>query len=177
MKPPERFETEGLILRKPRPEDASAMFTGWAQDADVTRYLTWRPHKSIEQSHEIIKLCLKLWEGEGDHPYMLILKEKDHPIGMLALHSDGFKVALGYVLAKTYWDKGYMTEATREMTKWLLKQPDVFRVFATCDVENLASARVMEKAGMNREGLLRRYIIHPNVSDEPRDCYMYAIVK
>ena len=153
------------------------MFTGWAQDLEVTRYLTWHPHKSIEESHEIIKLCLKLWEGEDDHPYMLTLKENDHPIGMIALHPDGFKVALGYVLAKRYWGKGYMTEATREMTKWLLKQPDVFRVFATCDVENLASARVMEKAGMTREGLLRRYIIHPNISDEPRDCYMYAIVR
>ena len=177
MKPPERFETERLILRKPRPEDANAMFAGWAQDTDVTRYLTWRPHKSIEESHEIIKLCLKLWEGEDDHPYMLTLKENDHPIGMLALHPDGFKVALGYVLAKSYWGKGYMTEAAREMANWLLKQPDVFRVFATCDVENLASARVMEKAVMTREGLLRRYIIHPNVSDEPRDCYMYAIVR
>ena len=177
MKPPERFETERLILRKPRPEDANAMFAGWAQDTDVTRYLTWRPHKSIEESHEIIKLCLKLWEGEDDHPYMLTLKENDHLIGMLALHPDGFKVALGYVLAKPYWGKGYMTEAAREITKWLFEQPDVFRVFATCDVENLASARVMEKAGMAREGLLRRYIIHPNVSDEPRDCYMYAIVR
>ena len=141
MKPPEHIETGRLILRKPRPEDANAMFAGWAQDTEVTRYLTRRPHKSIEESHKIIKLCLKLWEGEGDHPYMLTLKENDHPIGMLALH------------------------------------PDVFCEFATCDVENLASARVVEKAGMTREGLLRRYIIHPNISGEQRDCYLYAIVK
>jgi ribosomal-protein-alanine N-acetyltransferase len=63
------------------------------------------------------------------------------------------------------------------MTNWLLKQPDIYRVFATCDVENPASARVMEKVGMQCEGILRKYIVHPNISNGPRDSYMYAIVK
>jgi len=44
-------------------------------------------------------------------------------------------------------------------------------------VENLASARVLEKAGMHREGMLRRWSVHPNVSPEPRDCLCYAIVR
>ena len=177
MKPPEHIETERLILRKPRPEDANAMFTGWAQDAEVTRYLTWRPHKSIEESHEIIKRCLQLWDGEEDHPYMLTLKERDHPIGMLALHPDGFKIALGYVLAKPHWGRGYMTEASLAAIDLAFRQKGIYRVFATTDVENIGSQRVLEKAGMTREGLLRRYIMHPNVSDEPRDCYMFAVVK
>jgi ribosomal-protein-alanine N-acetyltransferase len=177
MKPPEHIETERLLLRRPKPGDAPAMFTGWAQDTDVTRYLTWRPHKSIEESHRIIRLCLRSWESEEDHPYMLTLKEKDHPIGMLALHPDGFKVALGYVLAKSYWGGGYMTEASRVVVDWALEQKGIYRVFATTDVENTGSQRVLEKAGMTREGLLRRYIMHPNISDEPRDSYMYAIVK
>ena len=41
------------------------------------------------------------------------------------------------------------------------------------DVENTALARVLEKVGMAREGILRRYIIHPNISSEPRNCFMY----
>lgn len=149
MKPPEYIETERLILRKP----------------------------SIEESHIIIERCLKLWDSESDYPFVLPLKESVTPIGMLALHPENFMIGLGYVLAKDYWGKGYMTQAVREITNWLLEQSDVYRVFAVCDVENPASARVMEKAGMIREGLLRRYTMHPNVSDEPRDCYMYAIVK
>jgi len=177
MKPPEHIETERLLLRKPKPADAHAMFTGWAQDTDVMRYLTWRPRKSIEESHEIIRICIKLWEAEEDHPYMLTLKEMDHPIEMIALHPDGFKVAVGYVLAKAYWGNGYMTEASRAVIGWMFQQKDIYRVFATTDVENIGSQRVLEKAGMTREGLLRRYIMHLNVSDEPRDCYMYAIVK
>jgi hypothetical protein len=53
----------------------------------------------------------------------------------------------------------------------------IFRVWALCDVDNLASARVMEKVGMQREGILRRWILHPNLSDEPRDVYCYSVVK
>jgi ribosomal-protein-alanine N-acetyltransferase len=50
-------------------------------------------------------------------------------------------------------------------------------VWAVCDVDNLASARVLEKAGMGREGRLRRWVLHPNVSAAPRDCWCYAHVK
>jgi len=57
--------------------------------------------------------------------------------------------------------------------EFALAQPGVYRVWAYCDVENRASARVMEKVGMEREGLLRRYARFA-VSDEPRDVYMYA---
>jgi len=48
---------------------------------------------------------------------------------------------------------------------------------AVCDVENIASARVMEKAGLSREGVLRRWLVHPNLGPEPRDCYGYARVR
>jgi len=72
---------------------------------------------------------------------------------------------------------GYMTEAVAGIIDWALKQESVYRVWAVCDVENLASAQVLEKAGMQREGILRRWTMHPNRSDEPRDCYCCAITK
>jgi len=87
------------------------------------------------------------------------------------------KVEVGYGLARPYWGKGYMTEVLRTVIDWAFTQPDIFRVQAFCDVDNLGSARVMEKAGMVCEGTLRRYVLHPNISDEPRDVYLYAIVK
>ena len=70
-----------------------------------------------------------------------------------------------------------MTEALFEVVRWALQQERVFRIGAVCDVENLGSARVMEKAGLVREGVLRRWMMHPNVSDEPRDCFSYARVR
>lgn len=158
-------------------DDAPAIFSEYAQDPEVTRYLTWRPHQSVEDTCAIIEKILKLWTDEKAYAYAIILKDSDALIGMIALHPDGLSVGIGYVLARPHWGKGYMTEAVRAIVDWALHQPDIYRVFATCGVENLASARVMEKAGMTREGLLRRYIVHPNISDEPRDSYIYAMVK
>jgi RimJ/RimL family protein N-acetyltransferase len=171
------METERLILRRPRKDDAPAIFSAYAQDTEVTRYMTWRPHKNVEATYHIVQLMLKLWDEGKDYSYVITLKNADSAIGMIAMHPEGFRVAIGYVLARQYWGKGYITEAAQTVTDWLLAQPDIYRVFATCDIENPASARVMEKIGMQREGILRRYIVHPNISPEPRDSYMYAIVK
>ena len=70
-----------------------------------------------------------------------------------------------------------MTEVLTEVVSWAMRQPSIFRIGALCDVENIGSARVMEKAGLVREGILRRWLMHPNVSDEPRDCLSYARVR
>jgi ribosomal-protein-alanine N-acetyltransferase len=70
-----------------------------------------------------------------------------------------------------------MTEALTEVAGWALSQPDIWRIGDVCDVENLASARVMEKAGLTCEGVLRRWMTHPNACDEPRDCFSYAKVR
>jgi RimJ/RimL family protein N-acetyltransferase len=177
MIPPDHFDTPRLRLRLPRRDDAPAIFAAYAQDAEVTRYLTWRPHKSIEETYAIRDLMAKLWQDGEAFSYAITLTGDDTLIGMIAIHPDGFKASIGYVLARPHWGKGYMTEAVRVVVDWLLRQPDIYRVFATCDVDNPASARVMEKAGMKYEGLLRRHTIHPNVSEEPRDCLMYARVR
>jgi RimJ/RimL family protein N-acetyltransferase len=83
----------------------------------------------------------------------------------------------GYVLARRWWQQGLMTEVLTEVTAWALRQPSVFRIGAVCDVENTGSARVLEKSGFVREGLLRRWLLHPNISDEPRYCYSCARVR
>src|ERR1700746_397426 len=75
------------------------------------------------------------------------------------------------------WRQGLMTEGLTEVTVWAVRQPPVFRIGAVCDVENTGSARVLEKSGFIREGLLRRWLLHPNISGEPRDCYSYARVR
>jgi RimJ/RimL family protein N-acetyltransferase len=158
-------------------EDASAIFEGYAQDPDVTRYMTWKPYKNIRETKTFIKACQELWKTGKDFAYSIILRENDKLIGMIALHPLKLKIEVGYGLARPFWGKGYMTEALRAVIDWALAQPDIFRVQAFCDVDNFGSARVMEKAGMEREGTLRRYVLHPNISDEPREVYLYAVVK
>jgi len=177
MNPPEQIETKRLILRKPKPEDSQFAFEGWTQDTEVTRFLTWRPHQHLEQTKEFIRRCIIDWDRNWRFPYIITIKEINEVIGMIDPRIEDHKMGIGYGLARSHWGKGYMTEATRAVIDWALQQKEIYRVFATTDVENIGSQRVLEKAGMIPEGILRRYMIHPNISDEPRDCYMYAVVK
>jgi RimJ/RimL family protein N-acetyltransferase len=177
MKPPEALETARLRLRLPKMEDAPSIFETYAQDPEVTRYLVWRPHRSIEETHQFLKRCLSTWLDGTAFTWVITRSGDDRAVGMIELRVDGHKVDLGYVLAKPHWGKGYMPEAVRALIDWALAQPAIHRVWAVCDIENLASARVLEKVGMQREGVLRRWSVHPNVGDVPRDSYCYSIVK
>ena len=87
MKMPEQIETQRLILRPPNLEDASTMFYGWAQDPDVTRYLTWRPHTSLQASHTVILGAMAAWKTETRFPYMITLKETNEVAGMIATNT------------------------------------------------------------------------------------------
>ncbi len=158
-------------------EDTEAIFTRYAQDDAVARYMIWRPHRSIEDTRDYLRNCIEKWQRGTGFPWVITLKESQELIGMVEIRVDGFMADIGYVLARAYWGRGYMPETVKAVVDWGLAQDGLFRVWAICDVENSASARVMEKAGMQREGLLRRRALHPNISDEPRDAYIYAIVR
>ena len=67
-----------------------------------------------------------------------------------------------------------MSEALGAVMEWAFAQPAIFRVWAVCDVDNEASAGLLERNGFHQEGILRKWSVHPNVSDVPRDCYCYA---
>jgi RimJ/RimL family protein N-acetyltransferase len=96
---------------------------------------------------------------------------------MIEVRLNAHRANFGYVLARPYWGNGFMPEAIAALVKITLEPLTIYRIEATCDVENKASARALEKSGFLREGLLRRYIIHPNISPEPRDSLLYAITK
>jgi [ribosomal protein S5]-alanine N-acetyltransferase len=177
MKPPQTLETQRLYLRKPVAEDAILVFQQYAGDPEVTKYMSWQPHQSLRQTEEYINRCISVWADNSAFPYVLICKEDNRLIGAIEIRLDRYKADLGYVLAKLEWGKGYMPETARAITDWALGQNEIYRVWAVCDVENAASARVMEKVGMQKEGVLRRWLIHPNISKEPRDCYCYAVSK
>ena len=106
------------------------------------------------------------------------MKGSDQPIGSIGVTLEGSGRAMfGYVLAKKFWGHGMTAEALAFLVDWSLRQPEIHRAWAFCDVENAASARVMEKAGMVREGVLRRWLVSPTLGPEPRDCVVCAKVK
>jgi RimJ/RimL family protein N-acetyltransferase len=175
--PPEVWFTPRLRLRPPRLEDAQVIFDRWAQDAEVTRYLTWRPHTTLAETEALVQRCEAAWTGGQRLPWVMTLADVDEPIGMIELRRDGFMASLGYLLARSAWGHGYMTEAVGEVAAQWLALPGSWRLWAVCDVDNAASARVLERAGLEREGRLRRYVVHPNISLDPRDVYLYAKVR
>ena len=177
IKPPEVLETTRLLLRLPVLDDTDAVFQKYAQDQVVTKYLIWRPHENINVTRDFIRRCVQCWKDETAFPWIVVRKNDDELVGMLELRIAESRADLGYAIAREYWGNGYATEITKSVIEWAMAQENIFRVWATCDVENLASARVLEKAGMQREGILRRFTVHPNISDEPRDSYCYSVVK
>ena len=172
---PETFSTARLTLRPIRSDDVAAIFNSYAQDCHVARFLTWRPHTSTDDTERFVQSCLN---AQTCRTYVVIGTATDAIIGAFDLRqADETRLEVGYALARPDWGKGLMTEVLTEVTGWALRQPSIWRIGAVADMENIASMRVMEKAGMQREGVLRRWLLHPNVSDVPRDCACFSATR
>ncbi len=171
---PRRIDTPRLRLREPVASDAQAIFHAYTQDAQVCRFMVWRPHASEAVTRAYLDWCLAMWQSGERLPYVITPHDSDVAIGAIEARPQGTQVDIGYVLARAHWGQGLMPEAIRALADAALADPGIFRVQAACDVENLPSQRALEKAGFAREGRLERFTVHPNVSPEPRPCFMYA---
>jgi [ribosomal protein S5]-alanine N-acetyltransferase len=174
---PATFRTARLSLRPITMADAGPIFTAYARNPEVTQFLIWRPHRTRRDIEAYIRSCLETPPHRA-RTYVLVGRKDSVIRGCLDLRQvDRHRLEFGYVLARAFWGQGLMTEALTEIVRWGLSQPFIYRISAVCDVENIGSARVMEKSGLVREGLLRRYLVHPSISKEPRDCFSYARVR
>ncbi len=172
---PESFETTRLVARVPVPSDAAALFAAYTSDPAVSRYMMWTPHTEVETTETFIAECIAAVKIGTRFPYVLAERQNPaSPIGMLEARPKGHVVDLGYVLAPGFWGRGYMPEALSTLTSLALDRSGFFRVQAFCDVDNVPSQRTLEKSGFSREGRHERFIVHPNLSPEPRPCFMYA---
>lgn len=81
---------------------------------------------------------------------------------------------IGYILSPDYWGKGLAAEAANELIKFGFNKMDLVRIQAKCFAEHIASQRVMEKAGMNYEGTLRKELF---IKEKHRDIKLYSIVR
>lgn len=174
---PDPIKTPRLLLRRPHADDAQALFDAYTQDERVCKYMIWSPHRELAETERFIADCVVAWEAGNRLAYVLADAGSDRAIGMLEARVQGSTVDIGYVLAPALWGRGLMPEAIQALAGAALAQPQFFRVQATCDVTNIASARTLEKAGFAGEGRLERHTVHPNLSPEPRACFIYARVR
>ena len=155
----QRLETDRLILRRFVVEDAEAMYKNWAADEDVTKYLTWQAHSSLEVSKSVIEDWVGSYSDEN-YLWAIVLKANgDEPIGSIAvvdMKSEVSMAHIGYCIGKAWWHKGIMSEALKAVMDFLFDVVDVQRIESRHDPRNPNSGKVMKKCGMKYEGTLRR---------------------
>jgi len=143
-----------------RLEDASDMFE-YSRDPEVTRYVTWNTHTSIADSAGFINFVLSRYERGESGDWGIVLKSNGKFIGtcgFVTLNLQHLCGEIGYVLSRRYWNQGLATEAVRRLIRFGFDEMGLNRIEAMHMVENLASGRVMQKAGMTYEGLLRQKV-------------------
>ncbi len=168
------IHTTRLTLRPPKPEDAEAIFRGYAQDPEVVRFMLWPAHDSIAQTREFIQVAIESWGSNLRFPWIITLAGGHDALGMIELRLEFGTGDVGFVLRRNQWGHGFATEALQAVLANAGSIPELHRIWAICHVDNRASARVLEKAGMIREERWDRYETFPNLSSEPQDVYCYG---
>jgi [ribosomal protein S5]-alanine N-acetyltransferase len=161
-----------ILLRAPQVEDAEDLFGSVTSDPRVTKYLSWTPHPDVNETRRVIS---ELFNVGDDHTWLVVLRESGEVVGELGYRQPQADAAeLGYCLAVRWWGDGLMSEAVGVALQRLQQDPRLQRVTAVVHVDNVRSARVLEKCGFALEGRLTRHTVFPNLHPEPLDCLLYV---
>jgi ribosomal-protein-alanine N-acetyltransferase len=153
------IKIDNIVLRPFTMDDAEAMFKNWANDARVTQYLTWEPHKDLEVTKAILSQWVEQYPSADYYQWAIDINSE--AIGSMSvinisdIHSRG---AIGYCLGYEFWNKGIMTKTLKSVIDFMFAEVGINKLYAFHDIRNLASGRVLEKCGMVEEGILREEI-------------------
>lgn len=170
------IETERLLLRKITLNDASDMFE-YASNPEVSEYTMWSTHTSIEDTKYFLKSLTKMYKRKELVDWGIVHKAEKKFIGTCGYvewsmtHS---RAEIGYALSARYWREGYMSEAVNAIIEFGFREMLLNRIVGRCEVNNVASARVMEKVGMQLEGILRQQLF---VKGRYWDLKIYSILR
>jgi RimJ/RimL family protein N-acetyltransferase len=141
------IETVRLRLRPPTGGDAEAIFVRYAGDPEVTRFVGWPRHQSIEDTHAFLAFSAAEWARWPAGPYLIYSRDSGQLLGSTGLSFRHQREAMtGYVLAKDAWGKGLATEALVAMIE-LARGLRVETLVASCHPSHRPSLRVLEKCG------------------------------
>lgn len=177
VKAPATIQTDRLLLRRPSLDDAGAIFSRYASDHDVTAYVGWPRHRSIDETRGFLSFADAEWNRWPAGAYLIERRGDGVLLGSTGLSFETpYRAMTGYVLARDAWGHGYATESLRAMVD-LARRCGVVRLYALCHTGHAASYRVLEKCGFEREGIWRRHTEFPNLAPgEPADVYCYALI-
>jgi [ribosomal protein S5]-alanine N-acetyltransferase len=172
---PEKIETQRLVLQRLRYEDAEEIFYAYASKPEVTKYLSWRTHESINETRTFLQYAIDTWNRGMDYSYSVRLKESNQLIGGFGFVNDPGKVQFGYAFSPAHWNQGYATEVCKKAMTLIRDLPEVYRVGTFVDTGNIASVRVLEKCGLVKEATLMGWFRFVNQDNQPRDCSLYHL--
>lgn len=178
-KAPEQVKTERLLLRRPRQSDAQAIFTTFASDPEVTRYLSWPTHRNVADTRSFLSLSDDEWQRWPAGPFLVFSQRSgisEELLGSTGLYYQSpSRAVTGYVFAREAWGQGYATESLRAIVK-VARQTAVERLEAICHAEHAPSAHVLEKCGFIREEVRPEHFVFPNLEPQKKsDIFSYAL--
>jgi RimJ/RimL family protein N-acetyltransferase len=167
------LSTDRLLLREFTEDDWRAVHE-YAVDPEVVRYVEFGPN-TPEETRKFVADAIEHQRDDPRRVFSLavVLREDGRLIGACGLREGDHEAWIGYCLSRDHWGLGLGTEAAGRMLEFGFEVLGLHRIYATCDPGNIASARVLEKVGMRREGLLRK---HKLVKGTWWDSYLYAIL-
>lgn len=171
------IETDRLVLRPYTTGDAEEMYQNWANSEEVTRYLTWPPHSSVEATRSLLEMWVKDYRNPAVYHWGITLKGRDQVIGDISVVQINEKTAaaeLGWCMGQAWWGQGIMPEAALAVRDFLFDRAGFHRVEARHDKNNPKSGRVMQKIGMQYEGTKRAADVN---NQGICDTVMYAILR
>lgn len=171
---PNALHTERCLLRDIRLSDKEYMFE-YASREEVARYVLWDRHRTIDDSADFIKKVIRAYKKGEDNLVWGIEYIKEHKfIGSVGLHNldkANRNAELGYVVSHLYKDRGIATEASSEIVRYGIEELQLHRIYARVFPENRPSARVLEKMGFIKEGVLKESVYMYN---RYHDTILYA---
>lgn len=153
------LETERLILRRFTLEDAKEVFENWGSDDEVSKYVRWNTHKSIDDAIVYLESVMEKYEND-EFEWALTLKDTGELIGaMCAFISEDDRYEVGYNTARKHWRKGYTTEALRAVMNYLINDVGIRRFRCSHAKLNPASGAVMQKVGFKyvKDGFTEKF--------------------
>lgn len=153
------IDTPRLLIRLPREDDAPAYFD-MHSDPDVTRWLGGPMPRSVEEEAERIARRRAMHEELGFSMWAVEERDTSEVVGVSGLfrvENIGPEVEVAYHFRKDRWGRGYATEAARACLAYGFETIGLQRIVGLVAPENVASARVLEKCGLTREGRAHHY--------------------
>jgi ribosomal-protein-alanine N-acetyltransferase len=176
MKAPTQLNTTRLILRQPRMSDAGDIFARYASNAEVTRFLGWPRHRSVQDTEAFLRFSAQEWDRWPAGPYLIASCADGRLLGSAGFAFQTPQEAItGFVLARDAWGKGFATEALTAIVD-VAARVGVSRLLAPCHPENRPSQRVLEKCKFARDDASRPMVEFPNLAPGVRrEALYYAL--